>query len=126
MRIEGSLLEELTQQATEAYPLECCGLLWAIGEGPILDFTPYPGPLYTKRFEMRDEWLLQQHYLGRRRGRVVKGYYHSHCDSELLPSRRDIVGHPNGSLCLIVTPMGEARAFKLERAEFQEQAIETL
>jgi proteasome lid subunit RPN8/RPN11 len=126
MKIEASLLRQLTEQAVLARPLECCGLLWSQGGGPIVDYTPYPGPLYRQRFEMEDNWLLQQHYSGRRMGRVVKGYYHSHPNSRALPSPGDVAGHPSGSLCLIVTPDGEARAFRLDKGIFQEQVVEQI
>ena len=124
MKIDARLLEALTEQAVEAAPKECCGLLWSRGEQPITRLTPYPGPLYCERFHMQDDWLLREFYQGRQAGFTAKGYYHSHCRCKAVPSSRDLVGHPPGSLCVIVTPSGVARAFRMEEDGFREQTIQ--
>jgi proteasome lid subunit RPN8/RPN11 len=126
MKIEASILEELRKCARSSGSVECCGLLWSRPRGPIIDFTPYPGPLFAERFEISDEWLLEQYYRGRQAGLKVEGYYHSHPRAPAEPSVQDLEGHPTGSLCLILTPQRSVRAFRLDGGRFTEQEIEPL
>lgn len=105
MKIDGSLLSALFEQAEDVCPLECCGLLWSEGPDSVArHFTPYQDGLYRNGFAMDCEWLLRVGYQARGLGRHFKAYYHSHPEAgpALLPSARDLSGHPWGSKVLIL------------------------
>ncbi|MCA9777606.1 MAG: Mov34/MPN/PAD-1 family protein [Candidatus Eremiobacteraeota bacterium] len=115
MKIETGLLQRLRDEARQAAPLECCGLLLGRHKDEICSLEPYPGPLYEHRFDISDEWLLKQHYEARASELKVVGYYHSHPTGSGEPSVRDLRGHPAGATCLIIDRGGQIRLFTLAR-----------
>lgn len=129
MKIAESLLEALKKEARAAHPKECCGILWREQSGSVEACSSYPGRLEPDRFELPDEWLLKEFLKARRQGRKAAGFYHSHPEEKdaLYPSRADLIGHPPGSLCLILDGWGEqARLFRLDSLndEIEEIKIE--
>lgn len=105
MKIDEAVLRALWEQAECVHPLECCGLLWGRKSKTVAtDFTSYDGALHQDDFSMDCDWLLRVLYEARLLGRTFLGYYHSHpaADRVLLPSSRDLSGHPWGSKVLIL------------------------
>lgn len=117
MEIEQNLLERLVRLADEAAPRECCGILWSATGSTADRFSNYPGPLLVGRFRLDDEWLLKEHYEAFHQGRSWVGYYHSHPNGQLEPSRADLQGHPPGARFLLLSPGGNTRVFQSVSAE---------
>ena len=80
----------LLQEAAQAHPLECCGLL--LGQGEIVDVVRpaanvHPDP--ASHFEVDPATLIAAHRAARAGGPQVLGYYHSHPNGRARPSATD-------------------------------------
>ncbi len=110
--IVSEVLTALLRECRDDPEVEICGLLWGSSRDQVEGYVPYPGPLFAGRFQLTEEWLLEQCLRLRYRGRLMLGYYHSHPGNSLELSRRDLEGHPPGSLVLVLNPAGK---WKLSR-----------
>lgn len=85
-----SVLERIEQEAAQASPRECCGILLG-SEGRIDTAVPaaniHSSPL--THFEIDSQALIDAHRNARSGGPRVAGYYHSHPQGPARPSATD-------------------------------------
>ena len=84
------ILDQLINQATQAHPHECCGLL--LGSATrITHIQParnvHPAP--QTHFEIDPQALVDAHRAARAGGAQIAGYYHSHPAGPARPSATD-------------------------------------
>ncbi|HMT48039.1 MAG: hypothetical protein RL702_765 [Pseudomonadota bacterium] len=80
----------LLEEATRAFPYECCGLL--LGQGSRIETAlpctnVHPDP--ARHFEIDPAALIAAHRAARGGGHQVLGYYHSHPTGRAEPSPTD-------------------------------------
>lgn len=90
IEVTRGVIATLVEEATCAYPRECCGLL--IGRGlrieravPAANIHPLP----ERHFEIDPQVLIDAHRAARAGGPELVGYYHSHPNGHPLPSPSD-------------------------------------
>lgn len=88
--VTSDVIATLLQEAAQAAPRECCGLLLGRG-GRIGEVCPAANvaedPL--RRFEIDPMALIAAHKAARSGGPELLGYYHSHPDGHPVPSATD-------------------------------------
>lgn len=109
LRLSPDLLDAVRRHAEEAYPSECCGFLIGLsrgGEREIVSITPAdnaeegsPG----NRYLVAPEAYFEAGCDAARRDLAVTGFYHSHPDTEAVPSEADRAGALPGVSYLIVS-----------------------
>jgi proteasome lid subunit RPN8/RPN11 len=104
---------ELVREAAAASPEECCGILLgrrADAESKVVEeVRPVPNTSGTDRrnsYAIDSLAVLAARERGRALGRDVVGFYHSHPDGSLRPSRRDRTEAWPGASYIIVSPRG--------------------
>ena len=120
--MDPATLAGLFDQAEEALPEECCGVLLgrceagstSVGRAlPAVNTASDP----SRRFEISPEVLLRAHDQAREEGLEVVGYYHSHPDGVAVPSATDRAAAWPGVSYLILAVNGgrrrEARSWRL-------------
>jgi len=117
--------------ARMAAPDEACGLLFGpksermlVSEvvrianlkagGAVASFELDPG-----------EWVAAE-ATGVRRGLERLGFWHSHPSGSLSPSAEDTAAAWEGSLHVIVAPLGEVAAYVLEGGRFRDRRVQPL
>ena len=124
VRISRDAVDEIAAHAREALPNECCGVL--IGkDSAILEVRRTRNLADSRtRFELDPKGHIDARREARRCGLDVVGFYHSHPQSEAVPSQTDIAeGSYPDVWHLIVRPLQESailRVFKLEDSAFTE------
>jgi desampylase len=91
IELTSGALATLREEATKAYPQECCGLL--LGQGARIECAVpaanvHPDP--ERHFEIDPAALITAHRAARSGGAQVLGYYHSHPNGRAEPSAEDI------------------------------------
>ena len=126
--IAPGVLEAIEKHARSVLPHECCGLLVGTGteiveaiSSPNLSDDP------MRRFLLDPQTHFAARRLARERGLAVVGFYHSHPNSEPVPSASDLAEatYPD-HWYLIVRPLAarcDARLFRLEGSAFVEAAL---
>ena len=90
VRIYQWVLDQMVEHAREVYPLECCGLLSG-REQTVDQITPAFNEKRSEReFSIPPKELFAFFKLLRLSSRKLLGIYHSHPDSEAVPSARDL------------------------------------
>lgn len=94
IEISASLREQLAQEARNAFPRECCGLVEGVREGAIVRIVRLHATRNlvdaSDRFEIdpKSQFALMRALRGT--GREVVGCYHSHPNGRAEPSARDL------------------------------------
>ncbi len=114
--IDGAMLHAIVEQAENAYPNECCGLLVGRQETPplwrITALHPSPN-LATqprKRFEVDPALRLSLQKQTRAGPDQVIGLYHSHPDSPAQPSEADLAMAWEPALLWLITAVADGQA----------------
>jgi len=90
LEVTSGTIATLLEEATRAFPRECCGLLLGKGERvamarPVANVHPEP----ERHFEIDPKALIAAHRAQRAGGLEVLGYYHSHPNGRAEPSAED-------------------------------------
>ena len=96
IRLARQLEEEIRSAGTDAYPNECCGIMFGHEEGDIhvvkalrpIENARESGEQYH-RFLITAEDMMQAELEARRLGLEIIGFYHSHPDHPSKPSDYD-------------------------------------
>ncbi len=91
LEVTSGTIATLHEEATRAYPHECCGLLLGQGnriERAVPAANVHPDPAW--HFEIDPAALIAAHRAARSGGPQVLGYYHSHPNGRAEPSGEDI------------------------------------
>ena len=88
--VTSGVMATLLEEANNAHPHECCGLL--LGQGAIVEragaaANVHPEP--ARHFEIDPAALIAAHRAARAGGPQVLGYYHSHPNGRGAPSPTD-------------------------------------
>jgi proteasome lid subunit RPN8/RPN11 len=125
VHISRGAVEEIFAHAREALPRECCGVL--IGSGSAIVEARRTRNLSEgnrTRFEIDPKGHIDARRDARRRGLDVVGFYHSHPQSEPIPSQTDLAEASYPDLFhLIVRPLPEKanlRLFRLDGSRYVE------
>lgn len=90
LTVTSEALEALIREAAEAYPRECCGILYgASGHIERAQATANVHSDPARHFEIDPQALLDAHRSARVGGAEVAGYYHSHPIGRAAPSGTD-------------------------------------
>lgn len=109
---------QLSREAAVAYPLEACGALLGSGDQAIAVH-----PLTNRALHRRDSFaidpaelepLLREEANG---GLPVIGFYHSHPDSESVPSTQDLDGAWPGYWYVITGVTGHTYTWRVDHLE---------
>ena len=96
LKLSRQIENEIRQAGVDAYPNECCGIMFGSGEGddhavkslrPIVNARE-DGEQYH-RFLITAEDMMQAELEARRLGLEIVGFYHSHPDHPAKPSDYD-------------------------------------
>ncbi|MCB2063052.1 MAG: Mov34/MPN/PAD-1 family protein [Novosphingobium sp.] len=88
--VSGDVVAALLEEAAQAAPEECCGLLLGHGERiALVQPAANVADDRTRRFEIDPYALLAAHKAARDGGPDILGYYHSHPDGHPVPSATD-------------------------------------
>ena len=96
LKLSRQIENEIRQAGADAYPNECCGIMFGSGEGddhavkllrPIVNARE-SGEQYH-RFLITAEEMMQAELEARRLGLEIVGFYHSHPDHPAKPSDYD-------------------------------------
>ena len=124
VHISRGAVEEISAHAREALPSECCGVL--IGSGSAIVEARRTRNLSESRtrFEIDPKGHIDARRNARLRGLDVVGFYHSHPQSEPIPSQSDLAEASYLDLFhLIVRPLPERanlRLFRLDGSRYVE------
>lgn len=129
MRITAPALAALVNEAREAAPGECCGVLGGIGGAieavfPVANVAPAPG----SRYELDPRGLVEARRDAAARGLEVAGFYHSHPRTPPEPSSYDVANalYPECVYVVIgLDPEAVVRAFRIAGGAVAEWAVET-
>ena len=104
LRLSSGQRQFLLDEAAQAAPAECCGLILG-RDGVVQELVPARNvardPL--RSFEIDPATLLATHRSARGAGRRVIGHWHSHPNGRREPSRRDVArATDNGAIWLII------------------------
>ena len=96
IRLTRQIEEEIQAAGVEAYPNECCGIMFGSEEGDIhvvkalrpIENARESGEQYH-RFLITAEDMMQAELEARRLGLEIVGFYHSHPDQPSKPSDYD-------------------------------------
>jgi proteasome lid subunit RPN8/RPN11 len=104
IRISSRVIETLLQEARDAFPNECCGLVTGksgLAEAVVPARNVHPHP--ATGFEIDPATLLATHRNVRAEDRQVIGHYHSHPNGRAEPSTRDAArATDNGQIWFII------------------------
>lgn len=104
IRISSRVIETLLQEARNAVPNECCGLVTGkpgLAEAVVPAKNVHPHP--ATGFEIDPTTLLATHRNVRPEGRQIIGHYHSHPNGNAKPSPRDAArATQNGQIWFII------------------------
>jgi desampylase len=118
VHISRGAVEEISAHAREALPNECCGVL--IGsESAIVEARRTRNLSESRtRFEIDPKGHIDARRDARLRGLDVVGFYHSHPQSEPIPSQTDLAAASYPDLLhLIVRPLAERANLRLFRLD---------
>jgi proteasome lid subunit RPN8/RPN11 len=121
MRIGRAVLDAIVAHARADAPLECCGLL--VGTGDLIEAAHPAGNARRSAVsflvEPADHFTAIR--VARRQGREVIGAYHSHPNTDAVPSETDIrEAHDPALLHVIVSLAGaepDVRAYRIDHRE---------
>jgi [CysO sulfur-carrier protein]-S-L-cysteine hydrolase len=125
VRVRPEILKEILLHARREPQIECCGLLAGRG-GVITTIFPARNALASSTaFEIEPRELFQLFRSMREQQLVHMGLYHSHPNTENIPSQRDIEqAHYPGLAYFIVSPQPDAtiavRAFSICEGKVRE------
>ena len=90
LELSSDVMQRLLDEAANAHPRECCGVLLGAGSRieeivPAANVHAEPG----RHFEIDPQTLIDAHRAARAGGPQVLGYYHSHPNGRTGPSPRD-------------------------------------
>jgi desampylase len=108
IRVSRAVLDRLLDEARNAAPEECCGILLG-HEGLIEEARPAPNVSSdpTNRFEIDPQALVDAHRAARGGGPAVLGYFHSHPSGRAEPSATDrMQAAHDGSVWVIIGESG--------------------
>ncbi|MBR4673669.1 MAG: M67 family metallopeptidase [Victivallales bacterium] len=96
LKLTRKIDEEIRKAGADAYPNECCGILFGNNEGDnhvVKAFRPIENARESceqyHRFLITAEEMMQAELEARRSGVEIVGFYHSHPDHPALPSDYD-------------------------------------
>ena len=130
-------LDEIRRHGVRDYPYECCGLLLGryTAEGKVVTET-YPisnareESAKRNRFLITPEELMRGECYAASRDLEVVGFYHSHPDSQAVPSNYDLEhAWPTYSYIIVSTSEGQSGDLfsweqEPDRSRFNEEKIE--
>lgn len=133
LRIKGSALQKIIDQAERDYPYETCGLLLGKSEGSLRTvFGAYETPNANHdrkqdRYEIRPEDYLKAEKRAREFNLDIVGVYHSHPDHPDRPSQFDLERAFEGfSYIILSVSKGKVvsyRSWQLQEDKFLEEEI---
>ena len=91
IELTSGALATLIEEATNAHPRECCGLL--LGEGARIERAVPAANVHAdpeRHFEIDPAALIAAHRAARAGGPQILGYYHSHPNGRAGPSGEDL------------------------------------
>lgn len=110
--VTSGALATLREEAANAHPHECCGLL--LGGSLIDQIRPaanvHPDP--ARHFEIDPAALIAAHREARSGGPKVLGYYHSHPQGRAEPSATDTAMAARDGLIWAIVAAGEVRLWR--------------
>jgi proteasome lid subunit RPN8/RPN11 len=128
IRVRAEILKEMLLHARREPLIECCGLL-AGRDGMITAIFPAANALSSATaFEIAPRELFELFRTFRAVGLTHLGQYHSHLNTDNVPSPRDIeqAGYP-GEAYFIVSLLADAanpvRAFRIRDSDVEEMEI---
>jgi proteasome lid subunit RPN8/RPN11 len=90
LEVTSGTIATLLEEATRAFPRECCGLL--LGKGTSVAMARPAANVHAdpeRHFEIDPKALIAAHRAQRAGGLDVLGYYHSHPNGRAEPSAED-------------------------------------
>jgi len=90
LEVTSGTIATLLEEATQAHPRECCGLL--LGKGARIAMARPAANVHSqpeRHFEIDPKALIAAHRASRAGGLEVLGYYHSHPNGRSEPSAED-------------------------------------
>ncbi|MEZ4666875.1 MAG: M67 family metallopeptidase [Anaerolineae bacterium] len=77
--------------AIQAIPNEICGVLLGLGN-EVIEIVPLENtsPTPTNTFRLEEKGLVKTFYDGKRKGLDIIGFYHSHPNTDPIPSQTDV------------------------------------
>lgn len=90
LEVTSGTIATLLEEATQALPRECCGLL--LGKGARIAMARPAANVHSqpeRHFEIDPNALIAAHRASRAGGLEVLGYYHSHPNGRSEPSAED-------------------------------------
>ena len=125
LELPRQIYERLLDEARQALPNECCGLLAGSG-GRATEIFPATNELASPfEFEIPPRELFEIFRAMREKSLALVGIYHSHPSGDNAPSRRDLerAYYPE-AVYVILSPAADAeapvRAFRLADDDWQE------
>ena len=113
IRLNKSLLDQITYEATACYPSECCGLLVGYSRNnryTITQIVPTKNILKSHGndvFEINPQDRINLERKLRKETDSIIGHFHSHPNASHTPSKRDMeLAHESRMIWLIVSVIG--------------------
>ncbi len=106
------LAQTLVEHAKRSIPNECCGVIIGVGiEGQEVVPVPNIAMKQDTHYRMDDQILSDIFFRARRENREIIGFYHSHPNSEPIPSQTDVqfAAYPDTAYVIASIRGGEAR-----------------
>lgn len=120
LEVTSGTIATLLEEATRAFPHECCGLLLGLGgriERAVPAANVHPDP--QRHFEIDPVALIAAHKAARAGGPEVLGYYHSHPNGHPLPSATDCEHAGGDGRVWAIVANGEVNFFRDGAQGFQ-------
>ena len=132
LKLTGKIETEIRQAGAEAYPNECCGIMFGSEDGddhavkslrPIVNARE-SGEQYH-RFLITAEEMMRAELEARRLGLEIVGFYHSHPDAPARLSNEDIKGMIPDMTYVVVSALNgkrsEVNAYKIKTCDKRRQ-----
>lgn len=124
MRILRTVLEDIESQAHRSLPRECCGILLAAADGPVvthaLEADNATGSRTSQSYVLGHRAHIRAVEAEVRGSGCIVGYYHSHPGGGACPSSRDVAEAVRGVVYLITALDNDSvrhAAWRLEGGE---------
>lgn len=131
LEIKQSVLEEMSRDAVEAFPDECCGFFFGIEKNDIgiasevLVVKNIKEGDKRRRFEISSKDYLKAEQYAEENELQLLGVYHSHPDHPAKPSEHDrVAAQPNFSYIIISVIAGAFADLRSWRLNEENQFVE--
>lgn len=107
-----TLAQALVEHARRSIPNECCGVIIGVGiEAQEVVPVPNISTQQDTHYRMDDQVLSQLFFRVQRENRAIIGFYHSHPNTDPIPSQTDVqlAAYPDTAYVIASMKGGEAR-----------------